>query len=219
MLKNKLNLYDTPSNTLFDIVKNQGFYEYNYSKHLIYFHDTNNKVQAYLRLPLHLTISPELNIIKDDTFVIYLSIESGNAAICLMKGKIEVYHKTFSAYMTRKKQGMSQIKYLNKKGKSRAGSRVRLSSTIEFFEKINNKLNDLFIEYEIERVALSCTPTLLPYFYDSKVSTPFTKDDMRLYKIPLHIPQSNYTNLSAAIKKLKAPTLFYNDGFEIKVIK
>jgi hypothetical protein len=135
----------------------------------------------------------------------------------VMEGKKNLYHTTFSAYMTRKKQGFSQIKYLNKKGKSRAGSRVRLASTIDFFENINTTLSDLFEEYAIERIAVDCNATLIPYLHQSKVPCPFDKRDIRLYKIPLHIPQSNYTNLNGAIKKLMAPMLFYDDKNEAMV--
>jgi hypothetical protein len=158
---------------------------------------------------LHLALNPDLSIITDEAHVIYLSIESGYGAIQLMEDEENVYHTTFGAYMTRKKQGFSQIKYLNKKGKSRAGSRVRLASTYEFFEKVNLSLTELFDMYTIDRIALSCSKTLIPYLYQSKVKCPFEKGDPRLYKIPLHIQQSNFTNLEAAIKKLKAPLLSY----------
>ncbi len=213
MLQNHLNLYHLTLAQLFESVKNTGRFRYDYKKHLIEIDNELNTVEAYIRLPLHLKLDEALNLVHEETVVLYLTIESGNAAICLMYGKEELYHKTFSAYMTRKKQGVSQIKYLNKKGKSRAGSRVRLASSIEFFEKINSKLNDLFSKYTIDRVAMSCTPTLLPYLFDSKVQTPFTKKSEQIYKIPLHIPQSNYNNLVGVVKKLKAPVLFYKDGF------
>ena len=49
--------------------------------------------------------------------------------------------------MVRKKRGVSQIKHLKTKGKSRAGSRVRLAETEEFFENINGRLQDYFEEH------------------------------------------------------------------------
>ena len=108
----------------------------------------------------------------------------------------------------------SQIKHLNKKGKSRAGSRVRLASTIEFFENINYALTEVFDEYEVDRIAMACTPTLLPYLFGSKEKCPFDKYDARWYKIPLHIPQSNFTNLSEAILKLDKPILSFDENYE-----
>lgn len=219
MLNNQLNLYHYPIEQLLSFVKKYYSFQYDYKKHCIEILDKQNEVDAYIRLPLHYKIDDTLGLLNDETVVVYLTIEAGNAAVSLRYGEEELYHKTFSAYMTRKKQGMSQIKYLNKKGKSRAGSRVRLASTLEFFETINTKLNELFIKYSVDRVAFSCTPTLLPYLYDSKIETPFDKKDSRLYKIPLHLPQSNYTNLVGVIKKLKAPVLFYREGFDCVPLK
>lgn len=189
-------------------------YEYDYTKHQVLLKDENYDVIGVLRLPLHLSINEQLEVLDEDNLVIYLSIESGYAAIILMDGNQNVYHTTFSAYMNRKKQGFSQIKYLKKKGKSRAGSRVRLGETTDFFENINTTLNALFEENDLDRIALKCNTTLVPYLFQSKIECPFDKKDNRLYKIPLHIPQSNFTNLESAIKKLMAPVLFYDEANE-----
>lgn len=215
MLENRVNLYKISLDSFFiEIKKHFLNHQYNFKKHLVIIEDEERHTLGYIRLPLHLTLDENLVLSNEETLVLYLSIESGNAAICVMKGKENLYHTTFSAYMTRKKQGFSQIKYLNKKGKSRAGSRVRLASTIDFFENINATLTELFEEYDIERIAVDCSAALIPYLHQSKVATPFDKRDSRLYKIPLHIPQSNYTNLNAAIKKLMAPMLFYDSKNE-----
>lgn len=218
MLKKQLNLYTIPVEELCIRLKN-GFtyYQYDYKRHLIHLENEGKESIGYVRLPLHVKLNDALDVVQENTQILYLTIESGNAAICIQKGKTTCYHTTFSAYMTRKKQGYSQIKYLNKKGKSRAGSRVRLASTIEFFEKINTKLTMLLEEYEVDRIAINCTPTLIPYLHQSKVACPFDKKDKRLYKIPLHLPQSNFTNLTATIKKLMAPLLFYDERFEEEV--
>lgn len=213
MLLKQQNLYHIPIAELLDTVK-EFFpnYSYDVKKHILVLENENYENVGNIRLPLHFSLNQELEIVEEETTVLYLSIESGNAAICLMEGKENIYHTTFSAYMTRKKQGFSQIKYLNKKGKSRAGSRVRLASTVQFFENINTVLQGIFEEYLIDRVGLSCSPTLIPYLHDSAVSCPFEKKDDRLYKIPLDIPQSNFTNLFGAIKKLMAPIIFYNEN-------
>jgi hypothetical protein len=218
MSEKRVNLYDIEVIELFSEVK-QHFphHHYDFKKHAVVLEDEEQNNIGYIRMPLHLAIDESLTISDEDVLALYLSVESGNAAICVMEGKENQYHTTFSAYMTRKKQGFSQIKYLNKKGKSRAGSRVRLASTIDFFENINTTLSDLFEEYAIERIAVDCNATLIPYLHQSKVPCPFDKRDIRLYKIPLHIPQSNYTNLNGAIKKLMAPMLFYDDKNEAMV--
>ncbi len=215
MRQKQVNLFHVPIHDLFQKVKdNFPFYQYHYQKHQVILENEHHEVIGYIRLPLHLAINEKLVITDPESLVLYLSIESGNAALCIMEGKENTYHTTFSAYMTRKKQGFSQIKYLNKKGKSRAGSRVRLASTVEFFEKTNTTLTLLFEEYEFARIAVDCPSTLTPYLHQSKIPCPFDKKDSRLYKIPLHIPQSNFTNLYAAIKKLMAPTLFFDEKNE-----
>ncbi|MFY0598612.1 MAG: hypothetical protein JXR03_03000 [Cyclobacteriaceae bacterium] len=206
------NLYRLSFPQLFELV-NQHFptYEYNFKRHVILLKDVDHNPLGTIRLPLHLALNQDLSINTNEAQVLYLSLESGHAAISIMHGQENLYHTTFGAYMTRKKQGFSQIKYLNKKGKSRAGSRVRLASTTEFFEKLNLTLTELFEMYDIDRIALNCNTTLNPYLYQSKVKCPFEKSDPRLYKIPLHIPKSNFTNLEATIKRLKAPILFYEN--------
>lgn len=185
---------------------------YEHKRHLIELLDDNEDVQGYLRLPLHLSVFANLEVTDEWSTVIYLAIESGSAAICIMEGEDNIYHTTFGAYMTRKKQGYSQIKYLNKKGKSRAGSRVRLAETTEFFENINTTLQELFEYHSFDRIAMSCSVSLLPLLYGSKVACPFNKHDERLYKIPLHLPQSNFTNLDRAIKTLAIPQLSYHEA-------
>jgi len=219
MLQKQSNLYHFPLDELFDIVRDSfPNYSYDYKKHIIVLENEKYENRGYIRLPLHFSLDEDLTILEEETTILYLSIESGNAAICIMEGKENTYHTTFSAYMTRKKQGFSQIKYLNKKGKSRAGSRVRLASTVQFFENINKVLIDIFDEYMIDRIALSCTPTLIPYLHESAITCPFSKQDERMYKIPLDISQSNYTNLFGAIKKLMAPILFYDEKYESDLI-
>lgn len=211
MQQHSVNLFGQPFVLLFEQVKARfpNAY-YNKQKHAVMLENELNESMGYIRLPLHLSVNDQLDVCSEDALVLYLTIESGNAAISVMAGKINVYHTTFSAYMTRKKQGVSQIKYLNKKGKSRAGSRVRLAATIEFFENINTTLTKLLGEYDVARIAINCNATLIPYLHNSKVACPFAKSDERLYKIPLHIPQSNFTNIDKAVKKLMAPMLFYD---------
>jgi hypothetical protein len=206
------NLYHLPIGQICTLVKHHfPAHEYHFKKHAILLKDADHNLTGTIRLPLHFILNEHLSIVTDQACVLYISMESGYATFSLMEGMENVYHTTFGAYMTRKKQGFSQIKYLKKKGKSRAGSRVRLTETIEFFEKINLTLTELLESYSIDRLALNCNTTLIPYLYQSKVKCPFEKNDPRLYKIPVHIPQSNFTHLEAAIKKLKAPMLFYDE--------
>lgn len=210
----QVTLFDQPIEELLETVREEiDGYQYDPVKHSIMLKDDQQELMGMIRLPLAYHIDEDLHLITDRATVLYLAIESGNAALIMTEGEEIIYHTTFSAYMTRKKQGFSQIKYLNKKGKSRAGSRVRLAETTEFFEKINSTLNQILEEEVIDRLALSCSKSLIPHVYQSKVSFPLEKGDSKLYKIPLHIPQCNYTNLEKAIKKLKDPVLFYDEQY------
>jgi hypothetical protein len=215
MSQANINLYGESLSEIFEAVKRQiPHHQYDVKKHIVLLKDEQHDPIGHIRLPLHLRLDEGLTVVTDEALVLYLSIESGSAAICIMDGLENVYHTTFSAYMTRKNQGFSQIKYLNKKGKSRAGSRMRLTGTTEFFEKINVSLSELMEEYEVDRIGLNCSTTLIPYLFQSKIACPFDKKSPKLYKIPLHLPQSNFTNLDAAIKKLRAPVLYFEDKHE-----
>ena len=96
-------------------------------------------------------------------------------------------HKVIKAYMNRMKQGKSQLKYLSTKGKSRAGSRVRLANARHFFAQINERMQQYLEQYPVQRIALSCPKSLLPHLYNAEVPCPFNKHDTRLYKVPRHV--------------------------------
>ncbi len=178
---------------------------YDKAKHRIALQDTAGNDLAYFRLPLLLSDQGHaINL----NYVILL-IQAGNCALGYFENGANLDHKVFRSYMVRKKQGKSQIKYLKTKGKSRSGSRVRLGETLEFFENINERLQSYFEENDVQRIALSCSKTLLPYLFSSKVETPFTKSDSRLYKVPKHVHTPIYEVLLDANKFLMKGELIY----------
>ncbi|WP_052444386.1 hypothetical protein [Flammeovirga sp. OC4] len=160
-----------------------------------------------LRLPWHW--GKDLKTVES-VYVICI-IQTESASVALVKNGLIVDHKTFSTYAVRKKQGKSQIKYLKTRGKSKAGSRVRLANTLNFFEHINERLETYFKENTIERIAFSCSKILLPYLFTSKVKCPFEKKDERIYKIPKHIPNANFEDLQQIHKSLSKAELFFNE--------
>ena len=145
------------------------------------------------RLPLTLAVSAdgEIRVDKEVNYLMVL-VQSGSASLGVFKGEECLEHKVFTSYMVRKKQGKSQIKHLKTKGKSRAGSRVRLASGQAFFEKINERLQRHFDNYAVDRIAFSCSKILIPHFFNSKTTTPFDKNDERIFRIPKHLHQPNY---------------------------
>lgn len=167
--------------------------EYDFEKHRFDISGNQLNSTAYLRLPI--TVAPpadfQMSFEKEVKYLMLL-VQSGSASVGVFQGEDCLEHKVFSAYMVRKKQGKSQIKYLKTKGKSRAGSRVRLASTLQFFENINERLIRHFEEHEFDRIAFSCSKILLPYLFGAKSPTPFIKKDERIYRIPKHLHQPNY---------------------------
>jgi hypothetical protein len=202
--------------TLLSQVEEMGFSpNYDYEKHRIELSWPRKNQEAYIRLPITLSCNPqfEFDFEKEISYLMLL-VQSGSASVGVFKGEDCLAHKVFSAYMVRKKQGTSQIKHLKTKGKSRAGSRVRLASTLEFFEEINLRLQSHFATFEFERIAMSCSKILIPYLYGAKESTPFDKKDGRIYKIPKHLHQPNFEVMLGMQKYLnKAELVFDADVF------
>lgn len=126
-------------------------------------------------------------------------IQAGYASLGYFEDGELIHHKAITAYMVRKKQGKSQIKHLNSKGKSRLGSRIRLQNTVWFFEQINLKLKEWHkqsnIFDKVERIGQSGSPDLWHLFYTSKEEAPFQKNDSRLRKVPLTVHSPNFEEL------------------------
>lgn len=190
---------------------------YDHEKHRMILLDEAGDERLFYRLPLVLP-PPEpllpssgeaaLPVAKGVNYVILL-IQAGNCAMGYFENGRNLDHKVFRSYMVRKKQGKSQVKYLKTKGKSRAGSRVRLGETVEFFENINERLQQYFDNHEIHRIAISCSKTLIPYLFNAKIPTPFDKRDPRLYKIPRHVHTPIYDVMMDTHKFLGQGELIY----------
>ncbi|WP_017731912.1 hypothetical protein [Nafulsella turpanensis] len=203
-------------------IKEDGLpYVYDFEKHRLLLQSATaagaQEEGPVFRLPLTLS-SHSIEIgggemeVKPDAKYIMLLIQSGHCAMGFFEGKKNLDHKVFRAYMVRKKQGKSQIKHLKTKGKSRAGSRVRLAGTVEFFENINERLQSYFDNFQIDRIAISCSKTLLPFLFNSKVNTPFEKNDERLYRIPRHVHVPKYEEMMEVQKFLSRGEWIYEEA-------
>ena len=191
--------------------------EYDQEKHRIEIGREVNGPKAHFRLPID--YQPGQGQVA--TQYLMLLVQSGSASIGVFENEKCLAHKVFSAYMVRKKQGKSQIKHLKTKGKSRAGSRVRLASTLEFFENINTRLTNHCQEYAFDRIAMSCSKILLPYLFGSKVPTPFDKKDPRIYRIPKHLHQPNYEVMLGMHRFLMRGELIFDEAHfpELKALQ
>lgn len=121
---------------------------------------------------------------------VMLLVQAGAAALGYFEEGEVFLHKTIKKYMTRKKQGKAQLNYLNTRGKSKAGSRIRLANTVRFFEEINERLTEWEEDHEPQRILYSCTARIWGMLFQSRVAPPFDKKDPRLLKIPrdVHVP-------------------------------
>ncbi len=214
-----LSLSKEEAVALLDTLVSSGHrYVYEPDKHRLVLHDDGGNTQAHFRLPLVLRPpGTSMDAGAPVTYVILL-IQAGSCALGYFEDSENLDHKVFRAYMVRKKQGTSQLKYLKTKGKSRAGSRVRLGETAAFFEQINERLQTYFAENTINRIAISCSKTLIPYLFNAKTKTPFTKHDPRLFKIPKHIHTPIYEVLLDANKFLQRGELIV-DAAQLPALK
>jgi len=105
------------------------------------------------------------------------------------------HHKVLSAYMTRKKQGKSQLTYLKTKGKSRAGSRVRLRSSFNFFDEIADKINEWQVSDFADKIFVYTPVALKQYLFSEDSELPFSRDDSRIRKIPFSVKTPSYDEL------------------------
>ncbi|RAI91379.1 hypothetical protein [Algoriphagus yeomjeoni] len=158
-----------------------------------------------VRVSLPWNMSPnEAGILSetDDFHLALVMIRAGIAVTGYFHNGEMLDHKVFRAYMVRQKQGKSQIKYLKTKGKSRAGSRLRLGESEQFFEEINQRLQQYEENYAITTWGISCGKTLWPYFFGSETPTPFSKNAENMISIPFHVQHPDFETLQAIHKKL-----------------
>ncbi len=149
--------------------------------------------------------------VKDDFHLALVMIRAGIAVTGYFHNGEMLDHKVFRAYMVRQKQGKSQIKYLKTKGKSRAGSRLRLGESEQFFEEINARLQRYDVDYPITTWGISCGMTLFPYFFASETPPPFHKKQDNLISIPFHVQQADFETLQAIHKKLNGIHLLVSE--------
>jgi len=135
--------------------------------------------------------------------VMIVLIQSGEACLArVIDGEI-VQYKRIRKYMVRKSQGKSQIKHLKTKGKSRAGSRIRLAQTLSFFEEINTHLDRWFEESSPERIIYYVPKLLQNLWFDSKVKVPFELDEPMLRKVHWTIRKPDKDEIIRSIRHMK----------------
>ena len=179
---------------LHEMIKTGDNLYYNDKNHSLYSYKEQKK-QNIIRLPLIWHAIPEIisnkmnieSIKRCNKHYLIIMITTGQASIGIFKNKENFEHKVIRKYMVRKKQGKSQLKYLKTKGKSRAGSRVRLNNSLVFFEEINEYINKWNEDYEICRILYFVPKSLINLWFNSNKTPFFNKDDSNLIKIPYNL--------------------------------
>ena len=157
-----------------------------------------NKVSwlAKLFLPWTMTWLPEGKFqVQEDVHYCLTLVRAGQASLGYFhQGKL-LDHKVFRGYLVRQKQGKSQFKYLKTKGKSRAGSRIRLEETLVFFNEINERLQVYAKQYPLNFWGLGCTKTMWPLLFDGEVKPPFSSKSAELIELPYPFTKGSYEEL------------------------
>lgn len=192
---------------------------YNLEKHQ--FEYVQEGKEVVLRLPIHVHVANNVLDLEHKVKYLMLLVQTSSASVGVFEDDECLEHKVFTAYMVRKKQGKSQIKHLKTKGKSRAGSRVRLAKGLEFFDSINTRITRHCQENEFDRIAFSCSKILMPYLFGAKVPTPFDRKDERIYKIPKHLHQPTFEVMLGMQRFLNKAELIFDpkDFPEMKEIR
>jgi hypothetical protein len=151
---------------------------------------------AKLYLPWTKTWLPDLGFrFVDDVHYCITLVRAGQAALGYFHQGILLDHKVFRGYLVRQKQGMSQFKYLKTKGKSRAGSRIRLEETLVFFKEINERLQVYAKQYPLNFWGLGCAKTMWPLLFDGEVNPPFTSKSSELIELPYPFSKASFEEL------------------------
>ncbi|RYZ70523.1 MAG: hypothetical protein EOP09_05965, partial [Proteobacteria bacterium] len=114
-------------------------------------------------------------------------MQAGRASVAVGCADEILVSKQIQKYMVRKSQGRAQLNYLNEKGKSRLGSRIRLRQSEEFFAEINARLVGYAKTFELSQLFLSCPPKLKGFWYQSSSPNPFAKKDERWRAVPFMV--------------------------------
>jgi len=149
-----------------------------------------------LYLPWTMTWLPEGKFQPlDDVHYCLTLVRAGQAAVGYFHQGILLDHKVFRGYLVRQKQGKSQFKYLKTKGKSRAGSRIRLEETLLFFNEINERLHVYARQYPLSFWGLGCAKTLWSLLFDGEIKAPFTSKSSELIELPYPFSKGSYEEL------------------------
>lgn len=129
-------------------------------------------------------------------------MQAGAVSLGRFEAAEEVATKTMKRYVVRGR-GRAQQSFLDTKGKSRYGSRLRLQNAKRLLEETNEKLNEWEEEFGAPDLIFYNSPVRIwPDLFKVKPDPPFAKDDERLVRIPRDLPKPTTDVLLRAYKSL-----------------
>ena len=127
--------------------------------------------------------------------MLVLLLRAGSAAPGVWRVDELLLHNVTTQYVVRG-NGRAQTSYRKTKGKSRAGSRLRLRNAQSLLEETNDRLRSW--EREVggfARIHLAVPERLLADLYAADPSPPFAKSDPRLARIGMHVHEPRFEEL------------------------
>ena len=128
------------------------------------------------------------------TLLVFL-VRAGACACGVWKDDELILHKVIKKYVVRG-NGRAQTSYRKTKGKSRAGSRLRLRNAQSLLEETNARL----IAWQrqvgrFDRVFFYAPERLRSDLFGADPAPPFTSDDPRVALIPTHVHEPGFEEL------------------------
>jgi hypothetical protein len=124
-----------------------------------------------------------------------LLLQAGAVALGLWRGDDLLAHKCFKKYVVRGK-GKAQPTHLKTKGKSRAGSRLRLRNFEASLVETNERLGAWWREHgPFDEVYRSVPVRIWPELFEVEPPPPFPRDDPRVVRIPIHVHLPGFDEL------------------------
>lgn len=131
-------------------------------------------------------------------FVVLL--QAGASSLGAFEDEEELATKSFRRYVVRG-NGRAQPTHLDKKGKSRYGSRLRLQNARRLLEETNEKLHEWVEEFGVpERVFHSAPVRLWPSLFEAEPAPPFEREHS--VRIPRDLPKPTSALLQRAYRSL-----------------
>ncbi len=127
--------------------------------------------------------------------LVVLLLRAGAAAIGCWDGDELVDHKALRTYVVRG-SGKAQPTWLETRGKSRYGSRLRLQNWQRLLASVNVRLASCRERFgEPERIFLGVPVRVLADLFAAEPPPPFAPGDARIVRLPIHVHRPDHAEL------------------------